>query len=207
MLGEKLMCQLQVRPIITVALVFALITPLASANTVTFTGPNAILSGGDAFTVENGFAYGVTTDALVRDGNSGNPVPGIIGMPSSDFPHILTLVRDGSNPLFTFDSLDVYQNNLGATPIVVTGKLNDVVVATDSFMASAGNLVYTNYNSLNLAGQTIDRLEIDLRGYVDTISRFEGVDNVVLTPVVPEPASIALLAIGSLAVLFRRPRG
>ena len=182
----------------------ALLAPLASAATITFTGPSAILSTGDAFTVENGFAYGATTDVVYRDGSSGNPAPGIIGNPSGDATHILTIVRDGPNPLFNFDGTTIYQNNLGATQIVVTGKLNNVVVANDTFTTSSTNFTYTTANALNLAGQTIDRLDIDLRGYVETpSSRFEGVDNVALTPV-PEPASVALLAIGSLTLLRRR---
>jgi hypothetical protein len=179
-----------------------LLAPFASAATITFTGPSAILSAGDAFTVENGFAYGATTDVLFRDGGSGNPAPGIIGNPSADFTHILTIIRDGGNPLFNFDSLNVYQKDLGATQIVVTGKLSNAVVATDTFTTSSTNFSYTSANALNLAGQTIDRLDIDLRGFVDTLSRFEGVDNVVVTPV-PEPASLALLVIGSLATLRR----
>jgi hypothetical protein len=197
-------CRVVVRAVVVV-IVLALLAPLASAATITFAGPSAILSTGDAFTVENGFAYGATTDTLFRDGSSGNPAPGIIGNPSADFTHVLTIVRDGGSPLFTFSGTDIYQNNLGATQIVVTGKLNNVVVATDTFTTSSTNFTYTAASALNLAGQQIDRLDIDLRGYVDTLSHFEGVDNVAVTAV-PEPASVALLAIGSLTLLCRRRR-
>lgn len=198
------MRRLQVCQAVVVAALWA---PLAAGNTVTFIGPSGILSAGDAFTVENGFAYGAATDVVYRDGATGNPAPGIIGNPSANSTYVLTLVRDGGNPLFTFDSLDVYQQNLPGSPIVVIGKLNNVVVASDSFTPSTTNLVTTNYNSLNLAGQTIDRLEIALSAQLDVMSRFEGVDNVVLTAV-PEPASAALLAIGGVGglVALRRRR-
>lgn len=200
------MRQLPLGPLVVAFALFAslaLLAPPASASTLTFTGPSGFLTTSDPFTVESGFAYGATTDTLYRDGASGNPAPGIIGIPSSDVTHILTIVRDGGNPLFTFDSLDVYQNNLGATQIVVTGKLNNVVVASDSFTTSATNFTYTNFSSFNLAGQTIDALEINLRGYLDTISHFEGIDNVTLTPI-PEPTTLTLLTLGGLALLVRR---
>jgi hypothetical protein len=168
---------------------------------------------------ENGFTYSVYSGALIS-GTNGNPGGSIDGTGPSGVRDTLDITSTVLSAPFTFEGLDytAVSSSLSIVQsVVVTGLLNNVVVATDRYAAES--MEQSNWlpgGAVNLQGKNIDELRIDLDNVYGGIpgmafDYFTGIDNValgdasVVTPptspsAVPEPSAIALLGTGLLGV-------
>jgi len=112
------------------------------------------------------------------DGSSGYAQIGAPFTPTPNAVHVLTLHYQAANPLN--QRLDFYIDN--------------VLVAND--FASRGATPTYNVNFLQLGGgRTLNNPNVQSIDYFD---------NIVIGPVVPEPASMSVLALGGLALARRR---
>jgi hypothetical protein len=175
----------------------------ASANLITFEGfpANAPFSGG----FEDGFFIAVNTNGWITPSSFGNPGVGAsLAGPSFGFDYpTYAFSHEGPLP-FQFLSLDLDNAfDVGPPPsAIVEGFLAGAPVGGDVFFASNS---YQTFTPFNLAGVTIDRLEITLQ---DTLDSPPVMDNIHLG-IVPEPSSFGLAvvaALGGAVVIVRQRR-
>ncbi|MCB9770724.1 MAG: PEP-CTERM sorting domain-containing protein [Candidatus Omnitrophica bacterium] len=145
---------------------------------------------------EDGFTITVLGDQVLLGNGFGETGIGV----AQANPSVSPLLRFENGGLFQFASFDLrnqpfYGQGLDMT---VTGYLGAAVVAVDVF--TPGN-TYATASASNLAGQTIDRLEISL----PVEDNFTNLDNVVVCEV-PEPTTMALLGAGAVGLVVKRRR-
>ncbi|MEM1209781.1 MAG: PEP-CTERM sorting domain-containing protein [Planctomycetota bacterium] len=214
------------------ALIAAGLTAAAQADVITFGSIVGTISDFDGPTTEGNFTYstvlgstlfiGPTTDAP-GDTDSAIRAQGA----SSGGTLEITAAPGAAFTTFTFESIDLLPPGFGSLDVTITGLLNGVPVtpatAFSVFDTSPPQTVAAT--AFNLLGIEIDTLRIflpasgddavlsaaplSIGGGAEVLAvPFDSVviaDNVVLTPI-PEPASLALLALGAATALTRRPR-
>ena len=121
----------------------------------------------------------------------GSPIPSIFGSP----PGLATVrVTDSVTGLFTFSSVNLAGNLTPTATYTVEGFRNNSSVLVTSGTLNIAN-VFFNIVGPNPA-TVLDRLDISISP--NTTTSF-NVDNIVLNRVVPEPSTLALIAMGALA--------
>jgi hypothetical protein len=189
------------------ALVFAAaLTVPAAASTITFeTAPTGGFTGP---VIENGFIYELGIGSLTIN-TTGHPGKDLEA--ASDGGGILFVRRiDGS--LFQFDSVDFAAYNrpgTGTQDLIVAGGFGGGFIGFDVFtLANTADQSYSNWTTetaSGLHGILVNALLVFVGGSPDTEPYSSAIDNLTLTPNVPEPASLALLA-GGLWFVRRRRR-
>jgi hypothetical protein len=172
----------------------------SSAGIITFSG--LVGGNGDSFTTytEGGFRVAVNSGTWSEAHLFGNPVPDIFGSSNTGIIDV-TEVPSGT---FTFSRVDLADALNGGTTYTIQGLLSNAVVFSASGTLSTGSFVtIASPNS----GQPIDLLRIIMNRSAATYN----IDNIAVFPTaVPEPATIALLAIGLAGISFgarlARPR-
>jgi hypothetical protein len=183
-------------------IVAAAMTMPAAANVITFdTAPTGGFIGP---VTESGFTYQLAFGSLGIN-SAGHP-----GMDLEGFGVLAIRRADGG--LFRFDSVDFATYSLdgtGTQDLIVAGGYSGGLVGFDTFtLANAADLPYSNWTNeaaMGLHGLLVDTLLVILGAGTDPEPYSSAVDNLTLTPDVPEPASLALLA-GGLVFLRRRRR-
>jgi hypothetical protein len=176
--------------------------PAASAATITFSG-----SAGGPFVgplVEGDLTITLHSGGIFVDLAQGNPAPEAEGSIADGGGTLSVERNDVINGLFLFDEASVAQFGFGATSIVFEDYLGGVLQASDAFLSSNTDLLYTTHSSLNLAGVPIDELRVVLDAGSGPF-RWEGVDNITLV-LIPESSTGMLLGLGLvLLAVLRRP--
>lgn len=195
------------RVVVAAALLVATVAPAAVAQTITF----APLAGGNgapyAGHVEAGYSVVPTAGNWFEAHVFGNPVPSVFGGPIGA-PGAGTLRVQRGAGLFNFVSVDLTSNSAVGTTYSITGLLGLVPQFVDAGVIN--NINTWNTILASAPGADIDELFITLTPGGGVTSY--NVDNIVLRPVgpaiVPEPASVALVATGllTLGVGFRARR-
>jgi hypothetical protein len=209
-LGERHMSCLSSYAAIAVTVVASTLASPAFANVITF--ETAPLGGFTSPVTENGFTYSKLSGGLEVDGlgNPGHDMAGAGGV-ALFLGGVLKIVSATGGD-FTFDSIDfsAFQSTspTGSQTLVVKGLLDASTVGMDTYtLANTNDIPYTNWTTelaSVLAGKTLSELDITLNAGLHFT---ESIDNVVLTPVAtPEPASLALLGAGVLALGWVRRR-
>jgi hypothetical protein len=185
----------------------------AFANTITFqTAPPG--AGFTGPVTEAGFTYSTLSGGLFvnRFGNPGQDMEGTETVGGG----VLKIVSATGGD-FDFNALDYSAFNAsgtGSQTLMVKGLLGGSPVGMDLYTlanTSTFSPKYANWTTelaSVLAGKTLSELDITLNaGFIFGFNFSENIDNVVLTPVAtPEPASLALLAAGALALGWVRRR-
>jgi hypothetical protein len=190
----------------------ALASP-AFANTITF--ETAPFRGFTGPVTEAGFTYSTLSGGLFVNsfGNPGQDMEGAERVGGG----VLKIVRAGGGD-FNFDDVDFAafdSTGTGSQTLQVAGLLGASMVGTDMYTLANTSIFSPKYSNWTteaasvLAGKTLSELDITLNaGLALSFAFTEAIDNVVLTPVsaVPEPASLALLGAGVLALGWLRRR-
>jgi hypothetical protein len=191
---------------VTLCLVSA--APAARADIITFANIPAGTFGPGVTTVEGNFTYDLLPGSgrLFGEYFGGNPAPHVEGVANANGGTLRVVRHDVSGGLFTFQGLDVAQENLGSPTIHVFGLLGGVQQGEDDFVTSALVDTWLTKNSLNLSGVAIDELRIRLDASGTTNAGFEMADNVRLTTVnaVPAPPAVVLVGLGAGCVALKR---
>jgi hypothetical protein len=187
-------------------IVAAAMTVPAAANVITFeTAPIGVFTGP---VTESGFTYelGIGNIVVNTPGHPGQDLEAV-----SDGGGVL-IIRRADGGLFQFDSVDFAAYNrpgTGTQDLIVAGGIGGGFIGFDVFtLANTADQPYSNWTTetaLGLHGILVDTLLVLLGGGTDSEPYNSAIDNVTLTPDVPEPASLALLA-GGLVFLRRRRR-
>lgn len=166
---------------------------------------------------ESGFTYSEFSGGLFVDPNSGNPGAHMNGS-TTEGGGVLRIVSAVPGEDFQFVQLDVAGvliSAAGSVQITVTGLQDGATVASDTYTATLNpnGLTWVTKNAINLVGQTLDELRVDLpaefSGVAGTKFLQSTVDNVVVGALpgrvaVPEPGTLVLLGAGVLALSRRR---
>ncbi|MEQ8232217.1 MAG: PEP-CTERM sorting domain-containing protein [Gammaproteobacteria bacterium] len=188
----------------------AVIIDFDNISTGSFTGPAS----------EDGFTYSLLSGALRGDASNGNPGGNMQGDQRAG--GVLSIARMGGGR-FTFDGTDIASFEAFGIDVLFEGLLLGTVVGSDTFTTSFPPPPsssppsfdrWSTHSSSGLAGIAIDELRVDLFGDgAGDRSAWAAVDNIVLTAVtgdpgndVPEPTSLALLALGVAGAAARRRR-
>ncbi len=176
----------------------------ASAATITFSGsPGGLLIAPFA---EGDFTISLHSGGIFGDLLQGGPPPDLEGSTAAGGGTFSLKRNDVLGGLFTFDQASVGQFNLGTTHVVFEGYLGGVLQNADLFATSSTNLVHITHVSSLLAGLPIDELRVVLDAGAAPF-QWESVDNITVSPTVPEPATGLLMGFGLLALpLLRRAR-
>jgi hypothetical protein len=193
----------------------ALAPAAARADVITFSGPRAILTPGHP-SAEGAFAYDVLGGELFRSDIRGNPSPDIEGVPAFS-GGILDVVRnDVPGGLFTFQSSQIAEFSFRPSrpilfPVFFAGYRNGVLQGTDTFTPLTQDGTFTTVLPAHLSGVALDELCVTLQADIGDFGRWIAADNLTLAPQappVPEPSTLTLLALGTLALAgWRRRRG
>jgi hypothetical protein len=132
----------------------------------------------------------------------GNPTPDIFGGPIGSPLAAAIDVTENVTGLFTFHSVDLAGNNSTEVTYSFEGYRNNALVLSQGGVLNQ-SVVWFTIPSNNPA-LILDRLNIGLNP-LGGASSF-NLDNIVVRQAVPEPATLALLAIGAFAAIAQRRR-
>lgn len=200
----------------------ALLATQAKADTISFEFATSMDYASGPYT-EGNFSVDVATSSGVSSANFKIDDTGVASggsLPTAQATYqgttgngILSIVRTIGGTLFNFDQVDL--GAFGGSPLDVTarGFLGAVEIASDTFSPApapgSGTGSFGSFNAVNLAGQTIDSLQLDFGNVVD-FDQVVAADNIDLTLVasaaVPEPSSFACLLLGGIGLYARRRR-
>jgi hypothetical protein len=196
-------------PALLAAFVLALFSGAAHADTITF--DTATVGTFTGPVTENGYTYSTLAGGLfvTSSGNPGNDMEGANGTNGG-----ILDIKSATSANFTFAGLDfsAFGDPKGSEFLFVEGFRNGAITAFDTYLLGNSSTVPFNWvteNAFNLAGVTIDELQISLGADIaDTNTA--NIDNVVLnaavTPI-PEPSSFVLVGtgvLGGVLVALRR---
>ncbi len=169
----------------------------AQAAVITFDAfPLGPLTGG----TEAGFTI-VATNANVWAPIYGFPTRSV----GSASPNTMSTYTFTSQ--FQFNGLDLVFPGFSGVPgpVIAQGFVGATLVGTDTFSVPVVPQTPTSYSSVNLAGLNLDSLVLST---TSNTSQTTLIDNVSLTPTVPEPSTLAIWGIlgclGMIAVRRRR---
>jgi hypothetical protein len=148
---------------------------------------------GSAFTShsEGGFSVSAVSGTWKVGLSSGNPAPSIYGEP----PTLgVARVTDTTTGLFTFSSVDLAGFGSTTSTYTIEGFRNNGSVYSTGGTLNILNAWFT-IPSPN-PGIILDRLDISISG---NSSQTFNVDNIVVNNAVPEPGTVALVAMTALA--------
>src|SRR5262249_49394620 len=106
-------------------------------------------------------------------------------------------VTENTTGLFTFGSVDLSSNTAPNSAYLIQGFLSNIPVLTETGTIPVTN-TFVTVASVN-PSQVLDRLSIHITPAPHTTSA--NVDNINVSPAVPEPGSLVLLGIGALGLL------
>jgi hypothetical protein len=184
------MIRLRFSALLVATTVFA---DLSHAGLITFDSAFSTLSSGQTRT-EGDYVYGpATNDGLVLWSSANG---GSIWLSAS---RMFVERTDGGD--FSFESVQHHAS--GSSTAIWTGYNDGLLVGTDTFAGIIGDNFSITYLPTNLAGATIDRLELSWTGsglpYTDNLSLGDATS-------VPEPSTFVLITIGGCACVLRRRR-
>jgi len=195
------------------ALFAAAITP-AHADVITFdTAPLSSSSGFTGSVVEGLYLYSVSSGTLdvAAHGNPGQDMQGFYPASNGSQNGVLTITRtDGGT--FKFGSMDVAVVSTaagGGIGYSVYGTLNGAYAASGGGGGAASTTYnYASWSSIDTSA-VLDTVQITLQASTtDDNHVYVAIDNVTLTNVspVPEPATMAVLAVGIAGLAAARRR-
>lgn len=194
------------RRLLLIVTVFAALAAPAAANVISFeTAPSGPGFAGPV--IEDGFSYengsgGLYINSLCNPGRDleGDQISG----------GGVVVVRRADGGKFRFDSIDFAAFNrsgTGTQDLIIAGVAGGFLQFDVYTAFNTADAPYTNWTTEYadvLHNKLLDEMYVIVGGGSEPTSFTSAIDNLVLTPSVPEPASLALLAAGLLVFGARR---